>query len=152
MVGKTYRTYRLFLSIVLSLGLMAGVARAADKEWTDADFQEFGKAATEPLPVGTVITQQNWEKYKDYMPEYMRVIFQGDHFFKWPADGRMVVGPTIPYSIPKSFIAATAKYGGSASLVPAPEIAPGALTVSGYKGGLPFPDPQATKVLFLAFI
>ena len=85
----------LFVSVVFILCMMAGLARAVDEEWTDADFEEYGKPATVPLPVGTVITQENWKQYKDYMPQYMRTIFQGDHFFKFPADAKIVVGPTI---------------------------------------------------------
>src|SRR6202030_1676991 len=47
-----------------------------------------------------------------------------------------------PVPLPKRFQALTEKYAGSASIVPAPEIGPGAVTIKGYQGGVPFPNPK----------
>jgi hypothetical protein len=30
------------------------------------------------LPMGTVITTQNWQQYKDYMPLWMQILFSGE--------------------------------------------------------------------------
>ena len=139
------RAQRLFLLTIVGFCAVVGLGHPAysqDKIWTDEDFAELGKPPTEPLPVGTVITPQNWEKYKGYMPVFLQVIFQGDRGFKVPEDYKIVVGPTSSFSMPKAYIDATRKYAGSATLVPAPQIGPGALAISGYQGGLPFPNPQ----------
>lgn len=142
------RLYQLFLLSSACFLLIAGLARAQDDMysrdhvWTDQDFARLAKPATVPLPVGTEITTKNWETYKDYMTMAMRTLFRGDRFFKILPGQKIVVGPTIPVPLPKLFRAATEKYAGSASIVPAPEIAPGAVTISGYKGGVPFPDPK----------
>jgi hypothetical protein len=110
--------------------------------WTDQDFAQLAKPATTPLPVGTVITTQNWQQYQDYMTMAMRTVFRGDRFFKILPNQKVIVGPTIPVPLPKLFQAATEKYAGTASIVPAPEIGPGAVTIKGYQGGVPFPNPK----------
>jgi len=137
------RNRALALIVVLTaLVLRSPVHAQANKVWTDQDIQELAKPATVPLPVGTKITQQNWEQYQGYMIESMRVLFRGDHHFKMPPGVEIVVGPHTPLPLPKLFQAATEKYSGSAKLVPAPEFAPGALKMEGYRGGLAFPNPQ----------
>jgi len=136
----------LLLPMTLFLLIAPPPAAAASNNplrvWTDEDFQQLATPATAPLPVGTIITPKNWEQYQDYMTETMRVMFRGDHHFKMPPDLQIVVGPRTPLPLPKLFQAATEKYSGSATLAPAPSIAPGALMLQGYKGGLPFPDPK----------
>ena len=139
---------RLFFLSSIGFLLIAGVARAQsdmyapDHVWTDQDFAELAKPATAPLPAGTEITIQNWQTYQDYMTMGMRTIFRGDRFFKILPGQKVVVGPTVPVALPKLFQAATEKYAGTASIVPAPEIGPGAVTIKGYQGGVPFPDPK----------
>src|SRR5271167_2192218 len=110
--------------------------------WTDEDFAQLAKPGTVPLPVGTQITTANWKEYEDYMSVAMRLLFRGDHFFKILPSQAVIVGPTIPVPLPKLFQAATEKYGGTATIVPAPDIGPGAVTIKGYQGGVPFPDPK----------
>jgi Protein of unknown function (DUF1329) len=128
--------------------LIGGSATAQDDMyaqthiWTDQDFHELAKPATVPLPVGTAITTENWKQYQDYMPVGLRMLFRGDHFFKILPGQQMIIAPTIPVPLPKLFQAATERYAGSASIVPAPEIGPGAVTIKGYQGGVPFPDPK----------
>src|ERR1700682_2556834 len=34
-------------------------------------------AATENIPIGTVITTRNWQSYKQYMPAGMRMLLKG---------------------------------------------------------------------------
>jgi len=111
--------------------------------WTDQDFAELAKPASVPLAVGTEITTQNWAQYKDYMTMAMRTLFRGDRFFKILPGQKVIVGPTIPVPLPKLFHVATEKYAGTASIVPAPDIGPGAVTIEGYQGGIPFPIPKS---------
>jgi hypothetical protein len=54
-----------------------------------------------PLPVGTVITMQNWQKYQSYMPQGIIEMWSGRHPWKLPADAQIVVGPSIEYPNPK---------------------------------------------------
>jgi hypothetical protein len=137
----------LFVFSVCTL-LLAGLARAQEDVyapahiWSDDDFAQLAKPATVPLPVGTEITTDNWKQYQDYMTVAMRLLFRGDHFFKILPGQKVIVGPTIPVPLPKLFQAATEKYAGTASIVPAPEIGPTAVTIKGYQGGVPFPDPK----------
>src|ERR1700719_5102420 len=91
-----------------------------------------------PLPVGTVITTQNWEQYKDYMPGWMQIVFSGQYFYKLAPDQQIVVGPTIPKTLPKAYVANTEKYSGQVSLKELPE---GATLIQHYTAGVPFPHP-----------
>jgi Protein of unknown function (DUF1329) len=98
-----------------------------------------GAAVSEGIPVGTTITNQNWETYKAFMPEGMVSLFQGQYFWKMPADVQMEVGPSIVRPLPKNYMEATEKYSSQVSIV---ELPSGGLNIQGYHGGIPFPDPQ----------
>src|ERR1700682_1835359 len=51
------------------------------------------RAPTENIPIGTVITTRNWQSYKQYMPEGMRMLFEGRFAWKIPSDIQMEIGP-----------------------------------------------------------
>jgi hypothetical protein len=139
---------RLFFLFSAATFLIAGLASAQDDLyspnhiWSDQDFKQLAKPATVPLPPGTEITTANWQQYKDYMTLGMQTLFRGDRFFKILPGQKLVVGPTISVPLPKLYQAATEKYAGTASIVPAPDIGPGAVALKGYRGGVPFPNPQ----------
>ena len=105
-------------------------------------------APSDSIPPGTTITMQNWQQFQQFMPDGMVALFQGKYFWKMPADVQMEVGPTIIHPLPKTYMEATEKYSGQVKLVDLPD---GALTLSGYQGGMPFPNPaephQGWKVL-----
>jgi hypothetical protein len=92
-----------------------------------------------PLPVGTVITTQNWQQYKDYMPGWMQVLFSGQYFYKLGPSQQIVVGPTIPKTLPKAYLANTEKYSSQVRLQELPE---GATLIQNYTAGRPFPHPS----------
>src|SRR6202051_2757833 len=98
---------RSFSSLVLLLGLAMALP-------THALAQNFpGEMPMEkqaPLPVGTVITTQNWEQYKDYMPLWMQWLFSGEYSYKLAPSQSITVGPTIPKTLPKKYAADTEKY------------------------------------------
>jgi Protein of unknown function (DUF1329) len=94
-------------------------------------------AAPAAIPPGTVITMSNWRQFQDYMPDGMVSLFEGKYFWKMPADLEMDVGPTVINPLPKGFLDATEKGAAQVRLVDLPD---GGLTISGYQGGLPFPD------------
>ncbi len=88
-----------------------------------------------PLPPGTRITMQNWQKYQSYMPQGIVEMWKGTHPWKLPADAAMEVGPTIEYPNPKWWYDVTEKYKGQTKLVKLPS---GGYTVEGYVAGIPF--------------
>jgi hypothetical protein len=93
---------------------------------------------TSTIPVGTVITNSNWQQYQQFMPDGMITLFQGKSSWKMPADVSMTVGPTLIHPLPAGYLAATEKYSPGTQLVQTPD---GGFTISGYQGGMPFPDP-----------
>jgi hypothetical protein len=94
------------------------------------------KGAT--IAPGTTITMQNWQRYRQFMPDGMIALFEGKYFWKMPADIRMEVGPTIIHALPPNYLAATEKYSGQVRIV---ELPSGGLNLTGYYGGIPFPSP-----------
>ena len=94
------RTKILLTFVFLAFALGASTARA--------DKVPLEKQA--PLPVGTVITTQNWQQYKDYMPLWMQILFAGQYAYKLAPNQQIVVGPTIPKSLPKAYLTNTEKY------------------------------------------
>src|SRR6266851_4128968 len=51
----------------------------------------------------------------------------------------MEVGPTVNYPLPKNYLEATEKYSSQVKIVELPD---GGLTLTGYQGGIPFPNPE----------
>ncbi|MGH7906864.1 MAG: DUF1329 domain-containing protein, partial [Candidatus Binataceae bacterium] len=100
-----------------------------------------GSAAEETIPLpGTVITTQNWQKYKDVMPPGMQALFSGKYFWKFPADFQMAIGPTHDYPLPKLYMENTEKYAKDVKIINLPD---GGHSISGYVAGMPFPNPSA---------
>ena len=60
----------------------------------------------------------------------------------------MPIGPTIIHPLPPAYVAATEKSAGQVKVVELPN---GGLTLAGYNGGEPFPNPaephQGWKIL-----
>jgi hypothetical protein len=95
-------------------------------------------SAIDAIPIGTVITTANWSKFRQFMPDGMITLFEGRAEWKMPDDVSMTVGPTVINPLPPGYMAATAKYSPTTKLVELPD---GGLTIAGYQGGLPFPNP-----------
>jgi Protein of unknown function (DUF1329) len=100
--------------------------------------QSTGAAASNTIPTGTTITTQNWQQYRQFMPDGMIALFEGKYFWKMPPDVAMEVGPTIIHPLPKPYLDATEKFAGQVKLVELPD---GGLTIENYHGGIPFPNP-----------
>lgn len=90
-----------------------------------------------PLPPGTVINMQNWQQYRQYLPDGMQAFFQGGYYWKFPSDFQIKIGLTHHYSFPKEFTNDTEKYSSQVKIVPLPN---GGRTMEGYVAGLPFPN------------
>jgi len=91
------------------------------------------------IPDGTVITMQNWQQYKQYIPTGMQEFIKGTYFWKLPSDFQIVVGPTHHYAPPASFMEYTRKYADQVKIVTAPD---GKHILEGYVSGYPFPNPS----------
>jgi len=52
------------------------------------------------IPPGTKITRQNWQQYKQFMPDGMVALFEGNYFWKMPADLEMESVPALPIRYP----------------------------------------------------
>jgi hypothetical protein len=91
---------KLVFAIIVAAGLATGSAIAAGPDG----------AAANTIPPGTQITMQNWNQYKQFMPDGMVALFQGTYFWKMPPDVEIDVGPTIIHPLPKGYLNATEKY------------------------------------------
>src|SRR5260370_5640548 len=52
------------------------------------------------IRAGTRITMENWQNYKQFMPDGMIALFQGRYYWKMPPDVEMEVGPTVIHPLP----------------------------------------------------
>jgi hypothetical protein len=123
---------RSFSSLVLLFGLAMATGALADYPG------EMPMEKQAPLPVGTVITIQNWEQYKDYMPLWMQWIFSGEFGYRLAPNQTVTVGPTIPKALPKKYAADTEKYSSQVRLNDLPD---GGTLIANYTAGVPFPNP-----------
>ncbi len=120
------------LLFALTFAMTAQVpARGAD--------QPSASPPDETIPPGTTITMRNWQNFKQYMPDGMIAMFQGKLAWKMPDDVAMEVGPPVNYPLPKNYLEATEKYASQIKIVELPD---GGLTLTGYHGGIPFPNPE----------
>jgi len=81
----------------------------------------------------------NWRQYRDFMPDGLIALFEGKYFWKMPSDIQIEIAPTVVHPLPKNYLAATEKYSSQVKIVELPD---GGLTLRGYMGGIPFPNPQ----------
>jgi hypothetical protein len=150
------RLVRTAIPAALLVALMTALAYAADNSAPASvplappsgnGSIAAGAAAVQIAP-GTKITMQNWQQYRQFMPDGMVELFAGKYFWKMPADVQMEVGPTAIHPLPKGYVEATEKYNGQTQIVELPD---GGLNLANYRGGLPFPNPsephQGWKIL-----
>ncbi|MGH6681756.1 MAG: DUF1329 domain-containing protein, partial [Bradyrhizobium sp.] len=81
----------------------------------------------------------NWQQYKAFMPDGMRMLFEGKYFWKLPSDLQIVIGPESHYPMNSAYVANTEKYASRVKEVDLPD---GEHTLSGYVAGRPFPNPS----------
>jgi hypothetical protein len=120
------------LVAVLLLWRPTGTAQAQLAPWKSEKGYENG------IPIGTKITQSNWQQYQQFMTEGMKAVFAGTHFWHMPENVEIDVGPTRPIPAPRPYLKDTEKYGGQATLQALPD---GGYVPQGYIAGFPFPDP-----------
>jgi hypothetical protein len=114
-----------------------------------ADSGEVPMEQQPPLPEGTVITTQNWQQYKDFMPLWMQIPLSGEYAIKLSPDQKVVVGPPTIKPLPKEYAKNTEKYSGQVGLKVQDD---GGTVIQNYTAGVPFPHPTnpniADKVLW----
>jgi len=116
-------------ALMLILVLLASTFYAITCESADSE---------NPIPIDTVISLQNWQQYKAFMPDGMQALFAGTYSWKFPADFKLIVGPTHNYPLPKEYLSNTEKYSHQVKFVDLPD---GGHSITGYVAGTPFPDP-----------
>jgi hypothetical protein len=99
----------------------------------------IASSSAQPIPPGTTINMQNWQQYRQFMPDGMAALFEGQYAWKMPPDVTLEIGPTAIHPLPRNYLAVTEKYAGQVQLQ---ELADGGLTLHNYQGGIPFPNPQ----------
>jgi Protein of unknown function (DUF1329) len=128
----------ILFSLILSGGTATTLFAASDTGIAGAAADHTPPSA-DSIPSGTIITTQNWQSYRQFMPDGMAAMFEGKYFWKMPADVQMEVGPTVIVPLPKNYLAATEKYASQVQIIELPN---GGLTLRGYQGGIAFPNPQ----------
>jgi len=96
------------------------------------------ESATNPIPPGTVITEQNWQQYKQYMTPGLQYLWAGTYTWKFGPNVQFVIGPTMHYPNPPEYIKNTEKYSGQVKIGTLPD---GRHVLQNYVAGLPFPNP-----------
>jgi Protein of unknown function (DUF1329) len=124
---------------VILLTWCAARGRCASAITQPVESSDESSADADSIRPGTAITMQNWQSYRRFMPSGMVALFEGKYFWKMPPDVQMQVGSTIINPLPKNYVGATEKYAGQVRIN---ELADGGLTMEGYRGGIPFPNPQ----------
>lgn len=97
------------------------------------------QAAEDTVAPGTKITMQNWQRYRQFMPDGMAALFEGRDFWKMPQDVEMEVAPTIIHPLPKGYDEATERFSQQVKIIHKPD---GKIMITGYQGGQPFPHPS----------
>src|SRR5436190_18277796 len=82
----------------------------AAAQTSTTNLKANANGTTEHIPPGTVINMQNWQRYREFMPDGMAALFEGKYAWKMPNDVSLEVGPTIIHPLPRNYLAATEKY------------------------------------------
>jgi Protein of unknown function (DUF1329) len=131
-----------FICIALVVLLMSLSSPAHTQDFDTVPEIKQWLAQTEhqgTIAPGTVITTQNWQQYKEFMPPGMQQMFAGSLYWKIPADARMTIDPTTPTPVSKYYIQATEQFGNQTKVV---HKANGHYALANYVAGAPFPNPQ----------
>src|ERR1700739_436800 len=79
--------------------------------WSSVSVAYAVQYVRDTIPIDTKITMQNWQQYRQFMPDGMIALFEGKYFWKMPADAEMNIGATRAFAPTPGYIAATEKYG-----------------------------------------
>src|ERR1700757_4770696 len=122
---KVIGTLVAFTLIVTIAGIGRRAVASPDSNRTSASDSA---AAVTGIAPGTIITMQNWQSYRQFMPDGMAAMFEGQYFWKMPPDVQMAVGQTVVEPLPRNYQAATEKYSNQIKIIELPN---GGLTLQG---------------------
>ena len=124
---------------ILLLTAAASPINAADTPASAPLPSAAAGGAIPPIPPGTEIILRNWKTYKRFMPDGMITLFRGQSTFQMSDDVKIDVAPTLVRPLPHNYLEATNRYASQVKIIELPN---GGLSLTGYQGGRPFPDPQ----------
>jgi Protein of unknown function (DUF1329) len=128
------------LSALLTGWVSSAMAQVEQVPWDSKNYDQLISAdSSETIPPGTTITMQNWQQYKKFMPFGLWVLWEGQQFYKLPAETQMSVAASTHIPLPKKYLQDTEKYASQVSLAPNSF---GGLSPKGYVAGVPFPNPS----------
>ncbi len=90
-----------------------------------------------PIQPGTVISNSDWQQYKEEMPYGLQTLFSGKYFWKIPPDAQIPIGKTVILSQPRPYVEAGEKYGAQTAIG---VTSAGHRYLKNYQGGIPFPS------------
>src|SRR5215831_17230206 len=97
---KVIGTLVAFALIVTIAGIGLRAVASPDSNRTSASDSA---AAVTGIAPGTIITMQNWQSYRQFMPDGMAAMFEGKYFWKMPPDIQMEVAPTMLTPLPRNY-------------------------------------------------
>src|ERR1700752_851000 len=89
--------------------------------WSSVSLAYAVQYVRDTIPIDTKIAMQNWQQYRQFMPDGMIALFEGKYFWKMPAAGEMNSAPPRAFAPPPGYIAATEKYGRQTRAVVLPD-------------------------------
>jgi hypothetical protein len=89
-------------ALILGLAVIAPSAPAAENEAT--------------IPIGTIITEKNWEQYKGFMNPGLQALWAGTYEWKLGPQFSMEIGPTHHYEWPPTYKKLTEEYSGKVQI------------------------------------
>jgi hypothetical protein len=107
------------LRLLVTFALVVAVCMAISNGSSLA--AEISPAPNDTIPVGTVITGANWQRYSRFMPAGMQAIFAGDHFWRMPPDVQIEIADSIPIALPQRYLEDTARHAKQVTLTRVPE-------------------------------
>ena len=100
----------LLITLLPSLGWSQSTDRSEMDQWVK-DTANQGD-----LPVGTKVTNANWQQYKNFLPLGMQKLFEGKYFWKMPEGVELEVGPATHNFLPAPWRDTTEKYGSQTTV------------------------------------
>ncbi|HUY18772.1 MAG TPA: DUF1329 domain-containing protein [Candidatus Binataceae bacterium] len=115
----------LLFAVLIACATLLPVAQAAESE--------------SGIAPGTIITEKNWQQYKQFMTPGLQYLWAGTYTWKLGPNVQFVVGPTQHYPEPPTYEKYTEEYASKVGIKTLPD---GRHILLNYVAGLPFPKPQ----------
>ncbi len=139
------------LAVFCALSLLVRAA-SAEMVFDEQRYKALvDDSSPDTIPVGTKISLQNWQQYKNFMPAWLQALYGGDYHWHMGSGPEFTVevGPTHDFPLAQKFQGDTEKYAGQTRLM---KTSWGGYTIDGYIAGVPFPNPtepnKGAKVMY----